>query len=220
VGCLHYEDDSFCVPSNLCLEGCCDASKGGCYFTELVCNDNNPCTKDTCVAGKCKFVDNSAALCTDGLKCTKDVCTKDDYDPTKPKCSYPVDLGLCGILTSCQTASCGYDRDCLIIPNDELCPVHPKAPACLLPLCTPGTGTCSFQDICGASHPDCGGFASCTFNPTLNKCVKTIPTKRSLENDNQSTIVVVDEMNGGQIISVGIIYLFFILCLSYMINKL
>jgi len=167
-----------------------------------------------------KVVVNTASLCNDKLKCTKDICGKDPIDSSKYKCSFPEDLGLCGILTSCQTASCGYDRDCLISYNDDLCPVHAQAPACLLPLCTPGTGKCSYQDICGASHPDCGGFDSCTCNPTLNKCVKTIPTKRSVENDNQSTIVVVDEMNGGQIMSVGIIYLFFILCLTYMINKL
>jgi hypothetical protein len=76
---------------------------------------------------------------------------------------------------------------------------------------------CIFKDICGVAHPDCTGCADCSCVLDLNKCVKTCPTKRSLEND-----VTEDNMteNGGLLLSVGITNLFFILCFIYMINKL
>lgn len=47
---------------------------GGCTSNSQ-CNDSNPCTTDTCIAGACQFSNNNTA-CNDGLACTSnDACS-------------------------------------------------------------------------------------------------------------------------------------------------
>jgi hypothetical protein len=167
--CVHTPQDDLCESSDPCIIPRCTAS--GCISEPKNCDDGNPCTVDSCIAGQC--VNTPGNFCNDGLRCTHDICVPDDE--THFHCEFHADLGLCGLLSSCQTAECGFDRDCLITNNDALCPTHPTAPACLLPHCS-ATGACQYQDICGASHPDCAGCAQCTCNPILNKCVKTCAT--------------------------------------------
>jgi hypothetical protein len=136
------------------------------------CDDGNPCTTDTCVNGVCQNVPHN--LCNDSLVCTTDTCVPDG--PDAYHCENKVDLRNCGPLTACQTAQCGVGRDCLITNNDDLCPTHPTASACLSPVCDPSDGRCKYQDICVASYPDCNGCATCTCNSVLNKCVKSCPS--------------------------------------------
>jgi len=156
-----------CDDGNACTTQTCDPNIG-CVYTPVTCDSGDPCTVSTCDPNNgCVHTPKD---CSDGLVCTDDIC-----DPATGECRNVVNLANCGPLTSCQTAECGFGRDCLITSNDDLCPVHPKAPACLLPLCT-DAGACSYQDICGASHPQCNGCAECTCNANLNKCVKTCPS--------------------------------------------
>ncbi len=49
----------------------CAASAGCLLKTQKMCTDGEPCTTDTCVAGKCA---HSAAPCSDGDVCTADAC--------------------------------------------------------------------------------------------------------------------------------------------------
>jgi hypothetical protein len=52
------------------------------------CNDNNPCTNDTCSSGTCSHANNTAACADDGSACTNDVCSA-------------------GVCTHPQNGSCG-----------------------------------------------------------------------------------------------------------------
>jgi hypothetical protein len=44
---------------------------------DIDCNDGNPCTSETCNAGKCVFTDepSTTACADDGISCTTDMCT-------------------------------------------------------------------------------------------------------------------------------------------------
>jgi len=216
IGCVNSPIDAQCTPINNCFTACCDPIHGvagtGCLQTPKDCNDNNPCTSDTCSNGKCQNTDTN--LCNDPLRCTDDICKPDPLDSTKHLCSNPTDLSNCGVVPSCKILDCGYYRDCTLKEyNHSACSPHPQAPGCMKPQCT--DNGCFFQDICGVNHPDCNGCADCACVLSLNKCIKTCPSKRSLENE-----VTQDEINGGHLLSVGFTNLFFILCLIYMINKL
>jgi hypothetical protein len=211
IGCVYTPNDLACSPLNNCFTACCDP-KLGCVNTPKDCNDNNPCTSDTCVNGKCQ--NNDANFCNDGLRCTDDICKPDPLDSTKHVCQYSPDLNNCGIVPSCKILDCGYYRDCTLkLYNDSACAPHTQAPACMKPQCT--DNGCFFKDICGATHPDCNGCADCACVLDLNKCIRSCPSKRSLENE-----LTEDPFNGGYLLSVGITNLFFFLCLIYMINKL
>jgi hypothetical protein len=56
--------------------------------TAADCDDGNPCTDETCVAGYCSYADNGTACSSDGSSCTTDVC-------------------LTGSCTHAQDGSCG-----------------------------------------------------------------------------------------------------------------
>jgi hypothetical protein len=133
-------------------------------------------------------------------------------------CLFQPDLTNCGIVPSCKILDCGIYRDCTLkLYNDSQCPPHTQASFCMKPQCT--DNGCQFKDVCGATHPDCNGCADCSCSITLNKCVKSCPTKRSLENE-LLTEMGTNENGGGRLVSMGMTNLFFILCLIYMINKL
>jgi hypothetical protein len=77
---------------------------GECIGTPALCNDDNPCTDDSCdETGGCIFTDNTAK-CDDG-----DVCTVGDL----------CDAGLCaGYSVNCQ---CESDIDCAQLEDDDVC---------------------------------------------------------------------------------------------------
>jgi len=198
----------------------------GCLYTPKDCNDNNPCTIDTCVNGICQNKDGN--FCDDHLHCTDNICKPNPLNSTRYLCLYPINLTNCGTgpVSRCQKFDCGYNRDCKLRLDDSLCPQHTQAPACMEPKCT--DNGCKFKDICSSDHPDCKFCSHCSCNLSFNKCFKSC-TKRSLENEltedmneNNSTGSkgLREDENGGHLLSVGITNLFFILCLIYMINKL
>jgi slime mold repeat-containing protein len=70
--------DSICNDNDPCTEDSCVDNK--CQNIEIDCNDGNPCTLDSCVRGQCSHVVDDAVffegdkLCDDSLACTKDYC--------------------------------------------------------------------------------------------------------------------------------------------------
>ena len=73
-------DGTVCETNDLCrLNGVC--VQGECQGEESVCNDNNPCTVDSCRNGECVFTHSAATngfTCDDGDKCTeRDACVYD-----------------------------------------------------------------------------------------------------------------------------------------------
>jgi hypothetical protein len=148
----------------VCLEGTCDIASredgaacddgdpctlsdactlGACAGKLLACNDNNPCTDETCSNGACATAFNSAP-CDDGNDCTsQDTCA----------------LGTCkGGENDCP---CDFSDDCVKFDDGDLCtgalecvggfcevdpasvPECLSSDACQVPTCVPETGECS-----------------------------------------------------------------------------
>jgi len=154
-------DGSPCTVATHCEEdGLCKA--GECHGNPIVCDDENPCTDDTCdPAVGCVFTNNSAQ-CDDGNECT-----------TNDHC----DGGRCIGTPAC---GCTSDADCLPFEDGDLCNgrlrcegatcvvdpatvIHCEPPAwkpCLSARCVPETGACE-----SAPAPDgtaCDDGNACT----------------------------------------------------------
>ena len=84
------DDGSQCTQTDTCLSGVCTGAN------PLACDDNNPCTDDTCDAVPgCVYTNNDTNTCDDGDGCTDtDACSG----------------GLCGGTSKDCTA---FDDDCL-----------------------------------------------------------------------------------------------------------
>jgi hypothetical protein len=101
-----------CDDNNPCTDDSCN-SISGCLFADnaLICDDGNACTSgDTCVAGVCAGAPTST--CDDGNPCTDDVC-----NPTSGLCvGTPNDANLCDDadictdLDGCSAGTCGGTR--------------------------------------------------------------------------------------------------------------
>jgi hypothetical protein len=93
---------------------------GGSCTSNANCNDNNPCTNDTCSAGTCTYTNNTASCADDGNVCTNDVCSAG-------ACTHPN-----------NTASCADDGSSC---TNDVCSAgvctHPDNGSC------GGTGACS-----------------------------------------------------------------------------
>jgi len=208
IGCVYTPRDDFCVTNDPCSEPRCTAS--GCGIVPKDCNDCNPCTTDSCQAGECKHQFHN--LCNDDLRCTTDICVpRIQYPSGTPSatdfdCQWNPEPTNCGKLASCQTSECGPGKDCNIISHDSKCPGHPQNISCLAPQCT--NAGCGFRDTCDVSNKDCAGCGLCSCQITLNKCVKSCPSKRSLEEEPISGFE-----NGGYMISYSLLFL--ILCLIF-----
>jgi hypothetical protein len=105
LGC---EDGSVCTVGDVCVEGVCQSGE------LVVCNDENPCTDDSCdpVEG-CLFVANDGA-CDDGIECTLgDHCAASE-------CVYD-ELASCDDGNPCTDNSCDPATGCVTAMNDALC---------------------------------------------------------------------------------------------------
>lgn len=105
------DDTLTCDDHNECTKG--DHCKDGeCVATLISCDDQNPCTDDACVDGKCTNTPING-LCSDG-----NLCTIDD------KCSNGICQGtplVCNDNNPCTNDSCDPDFGCIFEPNDEPC---------------------------------------------------------------------------------------------------
>lgn len=89
-GCLHTSNVAPCQKDDECFSHAC--ADGNCVAgaPKLDCDDKNPCTEDTCEAGKeggCKhFAGKSGKPCDDGNSCTSgDVCQYGYYCEGQPR---------------------------------------------------------------------------------------------------------------------------------------
>jgi len=173
-GCRQCTSDGDCSDGNACNgEETCVA--GSCQpGTALDCDDQNPCTDDSCdaVAG-CQHANNNS-LCDDGNACTTaDVCSGgscqgttiscDDLDPCTDDSCDPVlgcqhafntascdDGNLCTTGDTCQAGTCvGTPRDCSGLDD-----------ACNTGSCDPQSGNC--QALPRADGTSCDDGDACT----------------------------------------------------------
>lgn len=104
----------------------------------LACDDNDPCTDDTCKAGKCTFAAITGYTCDDGKACTEgdvchqgtcigsikncsdgDACTSDGCNPTTGKCASTVISG-CEPNDPCLAMDCDDGNPC----TDDFCGIN------------------------------------------------------------------------------------------------
>ncbi len=160
VGCvftnnvLPCEDGTVCTVGDVCLEGDCQSGE------LLVCDDENPCTDDSCdpVAG-CLFVANEA-ICDDGIECTVgDHCSNS-------VCVYD-ELASCEDENPCTDNLCDPANGCVTTVNDALCDDSD--------VCTVGDH-CSLGDCVFDDEVLCNDFNSCTDDSCdpVEGCVFTI----------------------------------------------
>lgn len=74
VGCVHVPEDSACTDDNECTDEQCDPADMGCSFpfNAGACDDGEPCTgPDVCKEGVC---DGNEVVCDDLDACTEDSC--------------------------------------------------------------------------------------------------------------------------------------------------
>jgi hypothetical protein len=86
------------------------------------CNDEIPCTRDRCVAGRCEHAGDDSR-CDDGLFCTVD----DRCDPLQGCVSAP---RVCADSVACTTERCDeFGNACVSEPDDRLCPISHRCDA-------------------------------------------------------------------------------------------
>jgi len=146
----------------------------------------------------------------DRLRCTTDLCSPEKDANGKNStslfhCDYVFNKNNCGNIPQCQDALCTTTTDCQVVSHDDRCPIHPQRITCLAPQCT--KDGCGYKDICDPKSQECGGCVACTCNVALNKCVKSCPSKRNVDDG------MIEEENGGFIMSYSLLFL--ILCLIF-----
>ena len=158
LGCGHTPRTGSCDDGNLCTTG--DACQGGtCAATAvIVCNDNNPCTSDSCnlADGKCVFDVSllNGTVCSDG-----DLCTQSD------SCLGGACKGsnavVCAVLDQCHVAG-------TCAPATGACSNPNKADGMA---CDDGNA-CTSGEACGAGKCLGGVSVSCNDNIacTLDSC--------------------------------------------------
>ncbi len=175
-GCTHLavEDgpNELCVPPDACqVEGACVG--GMCTWSPYVCNDDNPCTDDSCEddGGQplCNYVDNTAA-CNDGIDCTTDdVCANGACGgaPSDALCS---DDDLCTGTESCDPATGCVDGEELVCDDENACTDDSCDPTdgCIFVTVTCDDGNACTTDSCdeteGCQYEDvvCYDEVACT----------------------------------------------------------
>ncbi|MGM0575858.1 MAG: hypothetical protein ACQEXJ_09035 [Myxococcota bacterium] len=113
--CSHEPNEAPCEDGNACTDG--DTCSGGSCQAgpELDCDDDNPCTKDTCLpAAGCVHQVATEATCDDGDPCTiGDACVDG--------ACVPGDFLNCDDGNLCTVDSCGPDGECHHEPIGHLC---------------------------------------------------------------------------------------------------
>ena len=177
-------DDTICDIGNACyVSGAC--SNGVCEpDVALDCDDNNPCTADTCDplgTDFCVHTNLTGTACDDGNACTTgdictdgvcdagtatdcgddNLCTEDICDPTTGQCSNPpiADGGACDDQDLCTTGDQCNGGVCsgtaIACTEQQQCHVSPGT-------CDGGTGQCSYDfaapdTACDDGNPATGG---------------------------------------------------------------
>ncbi|MFT7580266.1 MAG: hypothetical protein ACI9MR_001935 [Myxococcota bacterium] len=179
------DDGSPCTGSDACDSGLCRGEA-------IVCNDDNPCTFDSCspVTG-CTFAPNNQP-CEDGDGCTtNDHCSSGvcEGDPTN-----------CDDGNGCTTDSCTGD-ECVFAPNAQPCSdgnACTNEDVCAEGVCTPGLNECQCQvDADCVSEEDgdqCNGTLKCQGNACVVDPVTIVTCDAT--NNTVCAVAICDPANG------------------------
>ncbi|HET6283115.1 MAG TPA: hypothetical protein VFH73_19310 [Polyangia bacterium] len=152
-------DGSMCTTGETCQNGAC---AGG---AAVDCNDNNPCTVDSCAtATGCAHppAGGGTACATDNNPCTSDVCN------AAGTCTHPLlgngvrcagPGGLNGVCSAGLCVECLVNADC---SSGKVCRTNNTC-------CTPASNPCT-GIICGTGFDGCGGSVACDTCPNGKIC--------------------------------------------------
>jgi len=138
-----------CDDQNPCTSDSCDPLTGLCVHAEVSCDDQNLCTTDRCnpSTGQCEHV---PVNCDDGNQCTADSC-----DPANGQCVHQPIVG-----QVCNDGDpCTQGDKCVQIPGDGVvCRGVPVScddnNPCTLDRCNPLTGQCEHALVnCDDNNP-------------------------------------------------------------------
>ncbi|MCB9737641.1 MAG: hypothetical protein H6747_00060 [Deltaproteobacteria bacterium] len=164
-GCVSSALDGFqpCDDGDKCTEkGVCNGTK--CESKLVLCDDENPCTIDTCTqeAGGCVSLPdpNTATVCSDNNVCTDDACDG------KGKC-----VGvekLCDDGNPCTQDSCDKLKGCVTTDLEEKTPCDDGDPCSSKTVCQGGICSGGNYDLCPACEN--GEDADCAIYDDNNLC--------------------------------------------------
>ena len=143
------DDADACTVGDSCVEGLCEAG------VALVCDDENPCTDDTCFPESgCVFVANDDNACSNEDACDGlEGCVEGECIPGDPL--------VCNDQVDCTVDSCDSQLGCQYLPDDESCD---DANPCTDNICDDATG-CQFMPN---DELPCTDDDECTLNDTCS----------------------------------------------------
>lgn len=152
-----------------CLVGVCNTNTGLCESAPLDCDDDNPCTTDTCDAG---IGCDHAFACDDGIPCTVDICDESgecshDGSESCPCDGTPTNCPSDG-LGQCEAYTC-VDFACQIVVADNGTLCNDGDPCTDPEVCISGSCMglpidCSDDDPCTV---DSCGDQGCSYEPIV-----------------------------------------------------
>ena len=160
------------LPPGYCGENVCDAATGTCKATGgRICNDNDPCTEDTCqiVNGNrtCLF---KAITCQGDSPCSRKKCVNNNGLPVCV--DDPLDSILCDTDSQCVQGSCNTTIGKCVYKNVEC--VNANSSSCSRNVCDAASRKCvPFKGIqCLPSDPmGCGTNGTCAWMNNEPTCV-------------------------------------------------
>jgi hypothetical protein len=164
-GCVHLLNAAPCDDSDICTTGD-HCHLGECISSgELTCNDNNPCTDDSCNANSgCQFVANSAA-CDDGNACTvTDACVGGACKGSGAL--FCDDDNLCTNDVCDPAAGCVFTVNTLPCDDGDACTI---GDTCAGGTCS-GTGDLVCNDDNPCTDDSCDANSGCQFVPNSVAC--------------------------------------------------
>ncbi len=198
-----------CNDGNACTDvDKCDQGKGDCVGTVKTCDDQKPCTADSCDPLKdCQHSPTLTTPCNDDDACTtKDTCDKGvcvgvTLDPTKPK-----GIGGCNDENPCTTDLCNPAIGCQNKPdNQDKCDDgNPctQGDICSVGTCKAGTNicACTADSDCKSKEDGnlCNGTLYCDKSAAPYQCKVNPVTivECSTANDGQCKATTCDPANG------------------------
>lgn len=189
-------DEGECKDGDACTVGD-HCEQGQCVGLPIACDDDNPCTDDSCDGlGGCQNLAN-ALPCDDGDPCTvKDSCedkacngfTIDCDCQSNDDCLTYEDGNLCNGTLFCNQEKLPWS--CQVAPDTAVtCPLPEGAGAiCLAAACNPEDGECSF--VSANEGFACDDLDACTVG---DKCVEGTCTPGVLANCNDGNPCTDDE---------------------------
>jgi hypothetical protein len=201
TGCYHNAapDKTPCNDGNACTAG--DVCQGGKCFggQATACDDQNPCTTDSCAANGCKYDPIAGGPCEDGNLCTTGEACTVLAEPGKPptgKC-VPKSQKLCNDGEPCTVDACD--------PQTGLCTFTDSKGSC------DDGNPCTLNDFCenakckSGTARDCDDQNPCTVDlcdPKTGDCVN-LPGPDGLACDDGKACSTGDKCSAGKCVGVG-----------------